>query len=337
MRASFMSTTPTILGPNLPNIPWEKRPRDCRDVVWRYSKNPVIPRDTVPCANSVFNSALVPFGKGFAGVFRVDDRSRNMRLHRGVSRDGIRFTIDPEPIEWCCDNPEIGRFIEAYDPRVTLLEGRYYVNWCNNYHGYTIGMGYTDDFKTFHQMENVFLPYNRNGVLFPRKIGGKYVMLSRPSDTGHTPFGDIFLSSSPDLIHWGCHRFVMSPKRHRATWQGTKIGAGPVPIETREGWLLIYHGVLTSCNGFVYSMGAALLDLEQPWKVIYRTKPYLMSPQTLYECVGDVPNVVFPCASLADAKTGRIAIYYGAADTVTGLAFTQVDELLGFLKENSEL
>jgi beta-1,4-mannooligosaccharide/beta-1,4-mannosyl-N-acetylglucosamine phosphorylase len=162
-------------------------------------------------------------------------------------------------------------------------------------------------------------------------------MLSRPSDTGHTPFGDIFYSSSPDLVHWGCHRHVMSPKRHRLTWQCTKVGAGPLPIETTAGWLLLYHGVLTSCNGFVYNMGAALLDLEEPWKVLYRTRPYLLSPQQLYECVGDVPNVVFPTAALADATTGRVAIYYGCADTVTSLAFAQVDELIAFVKANSEL
>jgi beta-1,4-mannooligosaccharide/beta-1,4-mannosyl-N-acetylglucosamine phosphorylase len=142
----------------------------------------------------------------------------------------------------------------------------------------------------------------------------------------------MFYSESPDMIHWGCHRFVMAPA---GGWQSTKIGAGPVPIETTEGWLLIYHGVLTSCNGFVYSAGAALLDLEKPWKVMARTAPYIISPQELYECVGDVPNVVFPCAALADAATGRIAVYYGAADTVTGLAFCLVDELVEFTKQNS--
>jgi beta-1,4-mannooligosaccharide/beta-1,4-mannosyl-N-acetylglucosamine phosphorylase len=180
-------------------------------------------------------------------------------------------------------------------------------------------------------MENAYLPFNRNGVLFPRKIGGKYMMLSRPSDNGHTPFGDIFLSSSPDLVHWGEHRHVMGT---RSGWEGTKIGAGPVPIETTEGWLLIYHGVLTSCNGFVYHCGAALLDLDQPWNVLHRPEPYLMSPQRLYECVGDVPNVVFPCAALADAATGRLAIYYGAADTVTCLAFAQIDEMIAWMKAN---
>jgi len=195
-------------------------------------------------------------------------------------------------------------------------------------------MGYTFDFRDFYQMENAFLPYNRNGVLFPRRIRGKYAMLSRPSDRGHTPFGDIFYSESVDLIHWGCHRFVMGPKHG---WESTKIGAGPVPIETLEGWLLIYHGVITQCNGFIYSMGAAILDLDYPWKVIYRCRPYLMTPNELYECVGDTPNVVFPCAAIVDQGNKRLAIYYGAADTVVALAFAYLDELIQFIKDNSEL
>jgi beta-1,4-mannooligosaccharide/beta-1,4-mannosyl-N-acetylglucosamine phosphorylase len=258
-----------------------------------------------------------------------------MNVHSGLSADGLHWDIQADPIEWVCDDPEIAKFVHRYDPRVCWLEDRYYVTWCNGYHGPTIGVGYTYDFETFYQMENAFLPYNRNGVLFPRRINGKYAMMSRPSDTGHTPFGDMFYSESPDMEHWGKHRFMMAPKPW--TWQSTKIGPGPTPIETTEGWLLFYHGVLTSCNGFVYSMGAALLDLDEPWKVIYRTAPYLMSPQTLYECVGDVPNVFFPCAALTDAPTGRIAIYYGAADTVTGVCFTQVDEVIDFVKANSEL
>jgi beta-1,4-mannooligosaccharide/beta-1,4-mannosyl-N-acetylglucosamine phosphorylase len=324
-----------IVGQPLPNIPWEDRPAGSSDVVWRYSQNPVIPRDLIPRSNSIFNSAVVPFEGAFAGVFRADDRRRIMNVHSGRSQDGLRWTIEPEPIQWVCDDPEVAAFVHRYDPRVCWLEDRYYVTWCNGYHGPTIGVGYTHDFKTFYQLENAFLPHNRNGVLFPRQINGQYAMFSRPSDTGHTPFGDIFYSQSPDMIHWGKHRFVMGPKSW--TWQSTKIGAGPTPIETKEGWLLIYHGVLTSCNGYVYSMGAALLDLDQPWKVIYRGGPYLASPQTLYECVGDVPNVFFPCAALTDAPTGRIAIYYGAADTVTGLAFAYVDELIDFIKTNSEL
>ncbi len=324
----------TILGAPLPNIPWEDRPDGCRDVVWRYSQNPIIPRDLIPSSNSIFNSAAVPFQGEFAGVFRCDDRRRRMQLHAGRSQDGIHWQLQNERIQFICDNPEVGRWQYGYDPRVCWIEDRYYVTWCNGYHGPTIGVGYTYDFEQFYQLENAFLPFNRNGVLFPRKIQGRYAMLSRPSDTGHTPFGDIYYSESPDLCFWGRHRHVMGT---RGGWQSTKIGAGPIPIETSEGWLLIYHGVLTSCNGFVYSFGAALLDLEEPWKVRYRGGPYLLSPQTLYECVGDVPNVAFPCAALVDPPTGRMAIYYGCADTVTGLAFAYVPEVLEFVQANNEL
>ena len=322
----------TIIGNPLPNIPWEEKPKGCKDIVWRSKQNPIIPRDLIPSANSIFNSAVVPFKGEYAGVFRCDDKYRNMRLHKGKSKDGISWQIDDEPISFHCDTPEIATFVYGYDPRVCWLEDRFYVSWCNWYHGPTIGLAYTHDFEEFFQLENAFLPYNRNGVLFPRKINRKYAMLSRPSDRGHTPWGDIYYSESLDLIYWGNHRHVMAPT---LGWQSTKIGAGPTPIETPEGWLMIYHGVITSCNGFVYSAGAALLDIQQPWKVKYRTGPYILSPQELYECVGDVPNVVFPCAALTDAATGRIAIYYGAADTVTGLAYTQVDELIEFIKVNT--
>jgi beta-1,4-mannooligosaccharide/beta-1,4-mannosyl-N-acetylglucosamine phosphorylase len=316
------------------NIPWEPRPVDCEDVVWRYSNNPIIKRNEIKRSNSIFNSAVVPFKDGYAGVFRCDDKRREMCLHAGFSADGVKWNINPEPIEFQSEVEDSEPFEYGYDPRVCFIEDRYYVTWCNGYHGPTIGIAYTFDFETFHQMENIFLPYNRNGVLFPRKINGKYAILSRPSDTGHTAFGDIFYSESPDLIHWGRHRHVMAP---RGWWQSTKIGAGPVPIETKEGWLLFYHGVLTSCNGYVYSFGAAMLDLDEPWKVKYRTEPYLLSPQTLYECVGDVPNVVFPCAALHEEESGRIAIYYGCADTVTGVCFTMRDELIDFMKKNSKL
>jgi len=319
----------------LPDIPWEERPSGCSDVVWRYSANPVIPRDRIPSSNSIFNSAVVPFRGAYAGVFRCDNRKREMNLHRGFSANGIDWELENEPIAWRCDDPEISPFEHRYDPRVVWLEDRFYVTWCNGYHGPTIGVGYTTDFETFYQLENALLPFNRNGVLFPRKINGIYALLSRPSDNGHTPFGDIFYSESPDMTHWGRHRWVMGTKSW--SWQSTKVGAGPIPIETPEGWLMFYHGVLTSCNGFVYSFGAALLDLEQPWRVIARGSPYLLSPQTLYECVGDVPNVAFPCAALYDPPTGRIALYYGGADTVTALAFAYIDEVIDFVKTNSEL
>ncbi|MEQ1934709.1 MAG: glycoside hydrolase family 130 protein [Fimbriimonadaceae bacterium] len=327
----------------MPPFPWQDRPADCSRVLWRHDRNPIIARDAIPGSNSIFNSAAVPFGEGYAGVFRCDDRRREMRLHAGFSADGINWEIDHEPIEWRLGGepltvrdahslpldgrkglspPEYG-----YDPRVCWIEDRYWITWCNGYHGPCIGIGYTFDFKEFTMLENALLPFNRNGVLFPRKVGGNYMMLSRPSDNGHTPFGEIFLSQSQDMVHWGRHRWVMRPEQ---PWESTKIGAGPIPIETPEGWLMIYHGVLTSCNGFVYHFGACLLDLEEPWRVIARGSEYLLSPQKPYEQIGDVPNVVFPCAALVDGD--RVAIYYGGADTVTCLAFGYVSEIVDWVK-----
>ena len=324
-----MATRQTVMGDALPNIPWEDKPAGCHDVVWRYSGNPVIPRDPFPAANSVFNSAAIPYNGAFAGVFRVDHKDRCMYIHTGFSKDGIDWELDPEPIRFEGDDPEVTGFEYAYDPRVVKIEDKYYVMWCNGYHGPTIGLGWTRDFKTYHQLENAFLPYNRNGVLFPRTINGEYCMLSRPSDTGHTRFGDIFVSRSKDLEYWGKHRWIMGTK---GGWQSTKVGGGPAPIETTEGWLMLYHGVLTSCNGYVYSYGAALLDIDEPWKVITRGRSYLMAPREIYETQGDVPNVTFPCATLVDAPTGRMAIYYGAADSVTGLAFTYVDDVIEYIR-----
>ena len=322
-----------IIGESLKNIPWQDKPEGLNAPVWRYSQNPIIERHAIPNSNSVFNSAVVPFGDGFAGVFRCDSRSVSMDIFAGFSDDGVNWTINHDPIVFEGDEEVIKREYR-YDPRVCKIGDRYYITWCNGYHGPTIGIAYTTDFKTFHQLENAFLPYNRNGVLFPRKIGERYAMLSRPSDTGHTPFGDIFYSESPDLTFWGKHRYVMGTINGDASaWQTKKIGPGPVPIETDQGWLLIYHGVINTCNGFVYRMGCALLDLDKPWIVKARSRNYILGPERLYECVGDVPNVTFPCAALTDADTGRIAIYYGCADTVTGLAFTTVDELLSYMEQ----
>lgn len=322
-----------IIGDPIPNLPWQDKPKGCPDVVWRYDANPIIHRRPLPHTTGIYNSAVMPFRGGFVGVFRTEYKDRMPHLHVGRSPDGINWQFEAKEIAFSCEDPEIARQEYGYDPRLVRIGEDYYVLWCNGYHGPTIGLARTRDFVTFEQMENTVLPYNRNGVLFPRKINGNYAMLSRPSDTGHTPFGDIFYSESPDLVFWGRHRHVMA--RGNGWWQDKKIGAGPCPIETSEGWLLFYHGVAGTCNGFVYSTGAALLDLDQPWKVRYRTNQAILMPEAPYELVGYVPNVVFPTTALVDAPTGRIALYCGAADTVTSLAFCQADELVAFIKENS--
>jgi beta-1,4-mannooligosaccharide/beta-1,4-mannosyl-N-acetylglucosamine phosphorylase len=322
-----------FVAESLPNIPWQDRPAGYPHAVWRYDRNPIIPRDLIPCANSIFNSAVVPYKGKFAGVFRVDHRGAGGGLHFGASADGLDWKLDTDPIRLVPATKRVTEIADGssggYDPRVVWIDDRYWITWCTGRHGATLGVAYTRDFKKYYQVEHAFLPYNRNGVLFPRKINGKYVMLSRPSDNDHTLFGDIFLSESPDMTYWGCHRHVMAKGMG---WGWLKIGAGPIPIETSEGWLLIYHGAIRTCSGFVYRFGAALLDLDEPWKVIKRPSEYLLGPETLYECVGDVPNVTFPCATLVDGDTGRMAIYYGCADTCSALAFAYVHELVEFCK-----
>lgn len=323
-----------IIGENLPNIPWQEKPEGCKSVVWRYSQNPIIDWEPTEKSSRIFNSAVVPYHDGFVGIFRSDHKDGIQRLHFGKSTDAIHWDIEEEEIHW---KDRDGRPYDpayAYDPRLIKIENKYYIVWCTDFGGAALGLGMTEDFKTFTRLENPFIPFNRNGVLFPRKIHGNYALLSRPSDGGHTAFGDIFLSESPDMTYWGKHRRVMTKG---VGWQGLKIGAGPTPIETTEGWLLFYHGVVYTCNGYVYSFGAALLDIDNPSKVLYRTNDYLLTPQEDYETRGFVPNVAFPCATLQDAATGRIAIYYGAADTYVAVAFTQIEELVHHIKEDSRL
>ena len=136
-------------GAELSNIPWEDRPQGSSEVMWRSAKNPIITREVAPRINSIFNSAVVPFEGHFAGVFRCDDTTRNMQLRTGLSKDGLSWDVGAQRIEFQCEDEEIGHFVYAYDPRVCWINDRYYVTWCNGYHGPTIGVGYTNDFKTF--------------------------------------------------------------------------------------------------------------------------------------------------------------------------------------------
>ncbi len=183
------------------------------------------------------------------------------------------------------------------------VEDTYYIIWCQDFYGASIGIARTQDFKTFTRVENPFVPFNRNAVLFPRKINGMFTLLSRPSDSGHTPFGDIFLSQSPDMEFWGRHRHVMGKSGN--WWENLKIGG-------------------------------AILDRDQPSRVLHRCSTFLLTPETDYEERGFVPNVCFPCATLQDAATGRIALYYGCADSYVGLAFTTVDDVTDYIKTHDE-
>ena len=329
----YQGTSPLDLPANeLPNIPWQDRPAGCDAPLWRYRENPIIDRHPIPGVARIFNSAVAPYGGAFIGVFRGEQVNGVPFIYLGRSADGIHWSFDEEKIPFVDEKGEPFMPRYAYDPRLVRVEDAWYVIWCQDFYGASIGVAKTTDFKAFTRLENPFIPFNRNAVLFPRKINGMYTMLSRPSDSGHTPFGDIFLSQSPDMEFWGRHRHVMS--KSDRWWEGVKIGGGAAPIETSEGWLLFYHGVTSTCNGLVYSIGGAILDRDEPSRVLYRCGNFLLTPEEWYEERGFVPNVCFPCATLQDAATGRIALYYGAADSYVGLAFTDVDTVVDYIKAN---
>src|SRR5690606_1414489 len=323
------------MNKNYTSIPWENKPKGLNQPVWRYSQNPIIKRYPIPNIARIFNSAVLPYNDGFVGVFRAEQHDGVPFLHVGYSKDGINWNIEEHKIRVYDEQNQLVEYRYMYDPRLVEIEGVYYSIFCTDNHGATLGLVSTKDFKTFKKISDPFLPFNRNGVLFPRRVNGKYLMLSRPSDSGHTPFGDIFISESKDMEFWGNHKFLMG--KNHLWWQNVKIGGGSVPIETKEGWLIFYHGVTGTANGFVYSMGAAILDLDNPSIVKYRSRNWVLTPSEDYEEKGFVPNVIFPCSALYEKQTGRIAIYYGAADSYIGLAFTTLDEIVEYIKKYAEV
>lgn len=323
-----------MIAPAVNNVPWQDKPEGIVGApIWRYTENPIINRNPIENVARIFNSAVVPYEGKFIGVFRAEQTNGVPYIYLGRSDDGIHWNFDKDKIVFKDEDGNDFMPYYAYDPRLVKVEDVYYVIWCQDFYGASIGMAKTTDFKTFTRVENPFLPFNRNAVLFPRKIHGNFMLLSRPSDSGHTPFGDIFISESPDLVYWGKHRHVMG--RSSEWWESLKIGGGAAPIETSEGWLLFYHGVSGTCNGYVYSIGGAILDLEEPSKVLYRCENFLLTPEEWYEERGFVPNVTFPCATIHDPESGKIAIYYGCADSYVGLAFCKFDEIVAYIKEHS--
>ena len=294
-----MSEVKMLTAP-VPNVPWQDRPQGPQNgaPIWRYSENPIIGRNPLKGVARIFNSAVMPYGDAFIGVFRGEQTNGIPYIYLGHSKDAIHWDFEENKIPFVDENGDPFMPIYAYDPRLVKVEDTYYIIWCQDFYGAAIGMAKTTDFKTFTRIENPFLPFNRNAVLFPRKINGNFMMLSRPSDSGHTPFGDIFLSESPDLVYWGKHRHVMG-------------------------------------KGSEYSIGGAILDIDNPSIVKYRCENFLLTPEEWYEERGFVPNVCFPCATIHDSASGKIAIYYGAADSYVGLAFTKLDEIVDYIKTNS--
>ena len=300
------------------------------DVVARYPGNPIITPGMIPGANAVFNSAVIPFEGRFAAVLRVESRQGYQTMRQAWSDDGIHFDVLPEPILTPTEEPFL-TFEEAiYDPRITKIGDVYYICYAaENRYGCQVSVSKTLDFRRFEKVAIASEPTNRNMVLFPEKIGGMYVRLDRPFQPGGQ--GHIWMCDSPDLVHWGNPRCVMESRRF--AWDQGKIGPGAPPIRTDEGWLVIYHGTTPRCNGLIYKAGVALLDLEDPSRVIARSKEYLMAPSEVYERVGDVPNVVFVTSAIPDFEKDEVRLYYGAADTCFCLATARISDLIEFARK----
>ncbi len=324
------------------------------DVITRYPDTILSCKDVPYDSALTFNAGIVKNGSEYLMLFRNDygctqpeweagKRFKGTNIGLARSTDGVHFTVDPEP---SFELSELGdpEFVRAYDPRITALDGRYYVSFAvDTKHGVCGGICATDDFKKF-EILSISVPDNRNMVLFPEKIGGRYVRLERPmpvySRDGDGMF-DIWLSESPDLVFWGKSRLVLATED--VPYCNDKIGPGAPPLKTDKGWLVIFHAVdidpNRGKNGWEnywrkrYCIGIMLLDLEDPSKVIGMSKRPLMIPEAPYEISGGFrDNALFPCGMIRD-DGGIVRIYYSAGDAVVRMATAKESDLLALCTE----
>lgn len=245
----------------------------------------------------------------------------HLRLAR--SRDGRHFTIDDRPtISPDRQDEEYG--IE--DPRITRIDDTYYINYSAiSSKGVATGLAVTRDFVTFEKRGIIFPPDNRDVTFFPEKIGGRYACYHRPLASMFNR-GDMWYATSPDMVHWGEHRFAFGPQA--GSWDAWRVGGGAVPFKTRDGWLEIYHAADENQR---YCLGAFLADGEQPHRIIGHASQPILTPDAPYEREGFFGNVVFTCGAVVDGA-GRVVIYYGAADVCVAAVETSVDDLLAEMK-----
>lgn len=296
-----------------------------QDLIKRYSGNPVITVKDIPGrANCVFNSGAVVVDNEIVMLASAWSSDWTPQFLLARSKDGINFTVEPGskffPPEEYPYVPHEGIF----DTRITPLEDEYYITYnVATRLGGRIKLARTTDFTSFEDLGYITAPDHRNCVIFPEKLNGDYVRLERPNINDA---GDIYISYSPDLIHWGRTKLLL--ERNSRYWESAKIGPGAPPVKTDKGWLIIYHGCRESMNGFQYNMGAMLLDLNNPSRIIGKLYDCLMWPEEDYERVGQVNNVVFPTAALVFGNPDELKVYYGAADTCIALALVNTDALV---------
>lgn len=308
-----------------------------RDLFIRHPENPIITaRDLRYPANTVFNPGATLFDGGTLLLLRVEDRRGHSHLTVAKSRDGFGdWEIDDKPTFVADPDQYPEEIWGVEDPRITYMEDE--KKWAIAYTAFSLGgplvsLATTSDFRTFERLGPVMPPDDKDAALFPVRFKGRWAMLHRPVPTTAIAGAHIWLSWSPDLKHWGDHHILVRARRG-AWWDANKIGLSPPPLRTNEGWLLLYHGVRMTASGAIYRLGLALLDLENPTRVVLRSQEWIFEPDTEYERFGDVDKVVFPCGWVEEK--GSVRLYYGAADSTVGVATAQVSDLLASLKETA--
>jgi predicted GH43/DUF377 family glycosyl hydrolase len=296
----------------------------------RYNKNPILTKEDVPFdVNSIFNPGAVKFGNEYILFCRVEMPNGRSAFILARSKDGVNFGVEPN---LCLTPEEHGNYYKyaewgIEDARVVNLENKYYLT----YTGYSKYMplvlfAETTDFKKYKLLGPISEPSNKDCTIFPEKINGSYWKIDRPSAEGKH---NIWIAESNDLLHWGGYECLVEPVP--GTWEADKIGICTTPIKTKEGWLILYHGVRGFDINSIYKLGVMLLDLQKPWLLKGKSFCPVLAPDLDYERIGDVGNVIFSNGWIPE-DNGEIKIYYSGADTNICLATTTIDYLLSLCK-----
>lgn len=300
-----------------------------RDVISRWEGNPLITVEDIPFpCNTVFNAGCAKHEGEYILLLRIEDLMGRSVFVLARSGDGYHFKIAAEPAMTPAMDGPFAKYERKgiEDPRITRIDGIYYIMYTAvSKYGPRLALAKTENFEKFERIALISEPDNKDGVLFPEKINGKYARLDRPM-TGK--LGNIWISYSDDLVTWGHSSVVMTIRDEH--WDSWRIGASSQPIKIDSGWLAIYHGVKMAASGPIYRLGAVMLDEKDPSKVLCRTAIPILSPREYYERVGDVNNVVFSCGAILEDDGEELKIYYGASDTSICMGTANVNSLMQF-------
>lgn len=307
------------------------------DLFQRHPRNPLLQATDWPyAAHTVFNPGAVRLASGDTLLLvRVEDRRGISHFTAARSRDGVTdWHIDAQPTFAASPDEYPEELWGVEDPRIVFLDSlaRYAVTYtAYSRAGPLVALAMTDDFQTFERHGAIMSPEDKDAAFFPRQFDGRWALIHRPVPHTGGAKANMWLSFSPDLTNWGDHT-VLLEARDGAWWDAGKIGLSPQPIETKEGWLVIYHGVRNTPAGALYRIGLALLDLDDPRRVLRRGDSWVVGPRAPYEITGDIPNVVFPCGATLDRSSDELRLYYGAADTCVALMSAQLADVLDWLR-----